>query len=214
MLTVMGRSEKKMGVVTLRKMHKMLGLIFFILFIVLGIMGSRFWASTGDGISTRAVLHAVLAVGLFVIFILKIMIIQFYKQFLRIAPTLGMTVFCLSFIVFFISGGYYALRAISTTDLPTEKTPLQDAQIQGDIGVGRALFDTKCASCHYTDSEDNKVGPGLQNLLFKESLPHSGRPATVENILSQLERPVLTMPAYKDLTEQELAGLMAYLKTL
>jgi len=214
MLTVMGKAEKKMSVVTLRKMHKMFGFTFLILFLILGIMGSKFWAATGDDISTRAVLHAVLASGLFAIFILKIVIIQFYKQFLRIAPSLGMAVFCLSFVVFFISGGFYTLRAFSASSLPTEQSQMSLVQVQGNIEAGKALFEKKCSSCHLADSTEKKIGPGLQDLLYKDTLPHSGRPATIENILSQLERPVLTMPAYKDLTEQELADLIAYLNTL
>ncbi len=214
MLTVMGKTEKKMSVVTLRKMHKMLGFIFLILFLILGIMGSKFWAATGDEISTRAVLHAVLAAGLFIIFTLKIVIIQFYKQFLRIAPSLGMAVFCLSFVVFFISGGYYTLRTLGTSGSPPEPAQVTQMQVQGNIQRGKVLFDSKCASCHSAASEEKKIGPGLKDLLYKDTLPHSGRPANIENILAQLERPVLTMPAFKDLTEQELANLIAYLKTL
>jgi len=214
MLTVMGKAEKRMSGVTLRRMHKMFGLLFLTLFLILGVMGSKFWATTGDGISTRAVFHAVLAAGLFIIFILKIGIIKFYKQFLRFVPSLGMTVFCLSFVIFFISGGYFALRTFLAYSPPPETTQVTDVQVQGNIEVGKALFDTKCASCHLADSEEKKMGPGLKDLLYKDTLPHSGRPATVENVLFQLEKPVLTMPAFKDLTKQDAADLIAYIKTL
>jgi cytochrome c553 len=214
MLTVMGKAEKKMSVVTLRKIHKTLGFIFLVLFLILGIMGSKFWAATGDEISTRAVLHAVLAAALFIIFTLKIVIIQFYKQFLRIAPSLGMAVFCLSFVVFFISGGFFVLRTLNASSSAIELTQTLPEQIQGSIEAGRTLFEAKCSSCHLSDSQEKKIGPGLQDLMYKDTLPHSGRPATVENILSQLKRPVLAMPAFKNLTEQQLADLIAYLKTL
>lgn len=214
MLTLMGKAEKKMSAVTLRKIHKMLGFVFLTLFLVLGIMGSIFWATKGDDISTRAVLHAVLAAGLFIIFILKIGIIRFYRQFLSIAPSLGMAVFCLSFVVFFISGGFFTLRTLSAPRSPTELIQTLPVQIQGSIDRGRALFETKCFSCHLADSKEKKIGPGLRDLLSEDTLPHSGRPATVENILSQLERPILAMPAFKNLSEQELADLIAYLKTL
>jgi len=214
MLTVMGKPEKKMSVASLRKTHKLLGFVFLILFLILGIMGSRFWGVTGDDLSTRAVLHAVLASGLFIVFMLKIVIIQFYKQFMRMAPSLGMTVFCLSFVVFIISGGYYTLRTLSTPVVPVEQGQINSSEIQGNFEAGKIIYDTKCASCHMADSKEKRIGPGLKDLLFKKALPHSGRPATVENIIAQLERPVLTMPAFKNFSQQEKADLIAYMKTL
>jgi hypothetical protein len=51
-------------------------------------------------------------------------------------------------------------------------------------------------------------------LLKKGSLPHTGNNATVENIKQQLIRPALTMPAFKDFSDQELADLWEYLRTL
>ena len=214
MLAVMGRAEKKMSAITLKRLHKITGFIFFILLLILSAMGSLFWANAGDEISTRAVLHAVLAGGLFILFILKILIVKFYKQFLRMAPTLGMTVFGLAFVVFFISGGYYSMRLLDPPEAPESQVQTLKSEIMGRVHFGKRIFDAKCASCHWVDSEEKKTGPSLQDILKKKTLPHSGRPATIKNILAQLERPVLAMPAFKNLTEQELADLMAYMKTI
>jgi mono/diheme cytochrome c family protein len=84
----------------------------------------------------------------------------------------------------------------------------------GRVLMGRALFEAKCSFCHYVDREETKIGPGLKGVLAKASLPASGRPATPDNIRSQLGSPVGKMPAFASLSEQELADLLAYLKTL
>jgi cytochrome c553 len=214
MLTIMGKQDKKISPIILRKIHKTGGAVFFILMLINGFLGLRYWAMTGDQISTRAVLHAVLALGLIIILIIKVSIVRIFKNFLRFAPTLGITVFCLGFIVFSISGGYYSLRSLLVSPVPIDNSGSIQTSIKGNEESGAALFVTKCSSCHHADREDKKHGPGLLNLLKKETLPESGKPATIENVKSQLKRPFMAMPAFTNLTEQELADLMAYLKTL
>jgi len=214
MLTLMGRAEKKVSAAFLRKMHKISGFVFFALLLVISYFCLKYWAMVGDEISTRAVLHGVLAFGLLIILILKISIVQFYKQFIRFAPFLGMTVFCLAFVVFSTSGGYYFLRTLYSNPEHVATSTGTQAQIQGRIDNGKILFQSKCSSCHYAEKEDKKHGPGLKNLLKNETLPYSGKPATVENVKQQLIKPILTMPSFTNLSEQELADLLAYLETI
>ena len=85
---------------------------------------------------------------------------------------------------------------------------------QGNAEKGAALFKSKCVSCHFADKEESKHGPGLKNVLKKEKLPFSKRPSSIENIRKQLKTPFLTMPSFVSLSEQEIADLIAYLKTL
>jgi cytochrome c2 len=223
MLVLMGRAEKKTSPTTLRKLHKFFGFIFFLLLLVLAFMGLRYWASVGDSISTRAVLHAVLGLALFIVFFTKLAIIQFFKQFLKMAPTLGLIVFGLSFIVFVISGKYYVLRGyfspqadeISVSGRAAEIAETSPAdQILGRTGEGKKIYDRLCLACHSTDSEEKKIGPSLMGVLKKESLPHTAKPATKENIKQQLLRPALTMPAFKNFSDQELSDLLAYLEII
>jgi len=214
MLTLMGKTEKKVSAVFLRKTHKISGFVFFALLLVISYFCLKYWAMIGDQISTRAVFHGVLAFALLIIFILKISIVQFYKQFLRFAPVLGMTVFCLAFVVFSTSGGYYFLRTLYSNPEKMETSTVSQAQIQGHVDSGKILFQNKCSSCHYAEKEDKKIGPGLKNLLKNETLPHSGRLASVENVKQQLIKPILMMPAFTNLSKQELVDLFAYLETL
>ena len=64
-----------------------------------------------------------------------------------------------------------------------------------NIRKGKSLFENVCKNCHdaYSDTI-TIIGPGLKGLFKKDVLPISKKPATVENILNQLNRPLNKMP--------------------
>jgi cytochrome c2 len=84
----------------------------------------------------------------------------------------------------------------------------------GDIERGENLFLSKCASCHYTNSKDKKVGPGLNGIFKEKVLPMSKKPVTRENIRSQIRNPFANMPAVPGLSEQDIRDIIEYLRTL
>jgi len=210
----MGKSERKISANLLRKMHKIAGFVFCALLVLISYFCIKYWVVVGDQLSARAVSHGILALALIIVFILKLSIVQFYKQFLRFVPVMGMIVFALSFVVFSTSAGFFFLRTYGVKAETVETATAPEAALEGNIERGAVFFNSKCNACHYPDREDKKLGPGLKNILKKERFPHSGRPANIENIKSQLMRPILTMPAFSNLSEQELADLLAYLETL
>ena len=217
MFTLMGRAERKISATFLRRTHKAAGAVFIALLIVISYFCIKYVALMGDQLSTRAVLHGVLALGLVVVLALKLSIVRFFKEFIRYAPVLGMFVFSLAFIVFCTSAGYFFLptkveepesEEVSVPSQPRETAPTGDAE------KGLALFDDKCSFCHYADQEATKMGPGLKGILKKEKLPYSERPAITDNIRKQLKTPISAMPSFESLSEQEIADLLAYLETL
>ncbi len=214
MLSLMGKAKRKVSVQILRKMHKSSGFVFVGLLLVISYFCLKYWAMVGDQISTRAVLHGVLSLTLIIILILKLSIVQYYKQFLRLVPVMGMIVFVLSFVVFSTSAGFFFLRTLGARTESSDISEPAQPPPQGSAEKGAALFKSKCFSCHFTDSEESKQGPGLKNILKKEKLPFSKRPSSIENIKKQLKTPFLTMPSFVSLSEQEIADLIAYLKTL
>jgi mono/diheme cytochrome c family protein len=212
MLTLMGRTQKKGSPVFLRRLHKISGGMFAILFLVISYFCLHYVKMAGDAMSTRAVFHGVLALFLFAVLALKLSIAQFYRQFLRYVPGMGMTVFSLALVVFLISAGYFLL--VTEEPKPTGE-PAGQTSSPTDAQKGAVLFDSKCSFCHYADKTTAKLGPGLEGVLKRETLPVSGRPATPENIERQLLTPYQNMPAVgKSLSSQEIKDLMAYLKTL
>lgn len=214
MLTLMGRSDLKISANFLRRFHRASGFVFFILLLIISYFCIKHWIMVGDNLSTRAVFHGVLALILFAVLLIKILIVQFYKQLNRFAPALGITVFCMAFVVFSLSGGYYFLRTLCVKPEPVETSSPTSSLIQGNAERGASLFQRHCSSCHFTDSEERNIGPGLKGLLKKGKLPHSGRAATIENVKQQLLRPVLTMPSFSKLPMQDLDDLLDFLETL
>jgi len=101
-------------------------------------------------------------------------------------------------------GGELVYGTRSTKEAP------KDARIE----QGAAFFAQNCAMCHYIDRTDTRIGPGLKDLFQIDKLPISGKPVTDDSIKSQLKTPVDRMPAFVDITEDELGALIEYLKTI
>ena len=217
MLALMGRAERKISAVFLRRTHKIAGAVFAGLLVIISYICIKYWAVMGDQLSVRAVLHATLALGLVIVFLLKISIVQFYKEFIRYVPVLGMTVFSLAFVVFCTSAGFFFLssgRTVAFEKVETEEPPAV-VSAEGDSESGKLLFENKCSFCHYADRSDSRLGPGLKQILKRETLPTSGRPATPENVREQLLNPYRNMPSFKTaLSEQDIEDLLAYLNPL
>jgi cytochrome c oxidase subunit II len=93
----------------------------------------------------------------------------------------------------------------------------------GDAAAGKTLFGQRCTICHNAAPFDQrKVGPGLANLFSDPAHPDllSGKPATPANAAEILEHgltgPMGQMPnaQMNSLTPQDIANVIAYLKTL
>ncbi len=222
MFHLRGRGEKLRKPGRMRGAHKVFGFVFFILLLVLVFTGMRYVAWGRGEPSPRAILHVVLAAALFTVFFLKLLIVRFYRGLLGYVSTMGIIVFVLTALVFSTSAGYYLARrghiwnggVDEASELPGEAAELAEAAIMREAELGAAVYEQYCAFCHYPDRNESKLGPGLKGVLRAETLPVSGRPATVENILSTLEDPVESMPAFTQLTVEELEHLIAFLQTI
>ena len=217
MMALMGRAERKFSVLFLRRTHRIAGAVFGVLLVIISYICIKYWAMMGDQLSLRAVIHATLSLGLFIVFVLKISIVQFYKEFIRFVPVLGMMVFSLAFVVFGTSAGFFLLS--SSKPAVAEKIEVEKPKVEisaaGNVQNGKSLFESKCSFCHYADRFDSKHGPGLKEIIKRGTLPSSGKDATPENLQEQLLNPYRNMPSFKTaLTEQDIKDLLAYLATL
>ena len=92
----------------------------------------------------------------------------------------------------------------------------EPADLPAQAAQGAQLFnDRGCFQCHFTDSAETRMGPGLMGLFDRKNLPASGRPLSEENVRRQLRDPFRSMPSYADrLTTEEQDRIISFLKTL
>jgi mono/diheme cytochrome c family protein len=91
-----------------------------------------------------------------------------------------------------------------------------DAQLglNAEQSAGRAIFDQRCAQCHYPYSSSSLHGPGLDKLFRNKYLP-SGMPANDRFVTQTILSGRGMMPAVgNSLSDEELRELIAYLHTL
>jgi mono/diheme cytochrome c family protein len=80
--------------------------------------------------------------------------------------------------------------------------------------LGRRVYDTRCAECHYAYSKRDLRGPSLHG-LFKKQFMTNGMPANDERATDIILLGRAKMPAFQQkLTQQQFDDLMAYLHTL
>ena len=84
---------------------------------------------------------------------------------------------------------------------------------KGNAKQGQEVFETKCSICHNADSTEKKIGPGLKGI--KDGKLPSGKDATDENLLDNINNGGGGMPAFeKLLTDEEKADVIAYVLKL
>jgi mono/diheme cytochrome c family protein len=89
-----------------------------------------------------------------------------------------------------------------------------EAQLTPPERAGERVFVQRCAGCHWARSSEPLHGPGLFALYRKPYLP-SGAPANDERVSATVLRGRGMMPAFgSQLDEEEMAELLAYLRTL
>jgi mono/diheme cytochrome c family protein len=102
-----------------------------------------------------------------------------------------------------------ALAGCKTLPPPT---PLADLNPQQDRG--HAVFETRCAACHYDRRNDSLHGPSLLGVFKKPALP-SGAAATDERVTATILHGRGLMPAMgNNMDQQDVDDVLAYLHTL
>lgn len=79
---------------------------------------------------------------------------------------------------------------------------------------GHAVFQARCAVCHYDRQTGSLHGPSLLGVYKKPALP-SGAAATDERVTATILHGRILMPAMENvMDQQDLDDVMAYLHTL
>lgn len=86
---------------------------------------------------------------------------------------------------------------------------------EGSATKGKEIFNTKCGVCHYAESDQKKIGPGLKGLNKRGTFTVNNNKVTEETLKTWIENGDQLMPPFKDvLTPAEVKDVIAYVKTL
>jgi mono/diheme cytochrome c family protein len=226
MFEVFGRSERKYDAVKLKKIHRINGIVYLLLFVLISFLCLDFIYSTKTELSPRASLHVMLALTIVVLFAIKIAIVKVYRQFYIKVQTIGLLIAVMTIVMVGMTGGYYLLISKFGTagpvksvkeEAPKDQSKKMSVTVRTDsesIKRGQELYDNKCSFCHDPHSNETIVGPGHKDLLKNPSLPVSKRETTPENIQRQIRKPFNEMPSFDYLSDEEVLDIIAFLNTL
>lgn len=220
MFEVFGRSGKRFDIERLKKLHRLNGKIFFLLYLIITYFCLDFILNTKAEPSARATFHGVFALTVIILLLLKVSFVRIYRQFYGQVKIIGLLIALITFGVIGTSAGYYLLITKLGADMPVKKVEEKEmlkVVVRTDsesIEKGRELYDSKCYFCHDAFSAEWGVGPGHKGILKNPALPVSKKPATPESVAHQIRNPYRDMPAFSYLSDEDILNLIAYLKTL
>ena len=89
------------------------------------------------------------------------------------------------------------------------------ASASASVTRGKAVFQQKCALCHYDTSDQKKIGPGLKGLNKRGTFSVNGNKITDDSLKTWIENGDQLMPPFKDQLEPaQLKDVIAYVRTL
>ena len=111
-----------------------------------------------------------------------------------------------------VSGDVNEDKAVS--EVIEKESKLTARTDEESINQGRDAFELLCKKCHDAYSKTFIRGPGLKEILKRDKLPVSEKPATPENIMIQLNTPFKSMPSFHFISKEMQLDIIAFLNTL
>ena len=120
----------------------------------------------------------------------------------RLLKTLGLTLLCGTLV------GAWVLGAQESAKKPAGGN-------SAAVGRGKTLFQQKCSICHYDNSDQKKIGPGLKGISKRGTFSVNGNKITDDSLKTWIENGDQLMPPFKDVLEpSQVKDVIAYVKTL
>lgn len=80
---------------------------------------------------------------------------------------------------------------------------------------GKSVFQQKCSVCHYDNSDQKKIGPGLKGLSKRGKFSVNGEKITDDSLKAWIENGDQLMPPFKESLEPgQIKDVLAFVKTL
>lgn len=87
--------------------------------------------------------------------------------------------------------------------------------LAGSAAKGKEIFEKKCSICHFADSDQKKIGPGLKGLSKRGTFTVNNKKITDANLKTWIENGDSLMPPFKDVLEPaQIKDVIAYLKAI
>ena len=144
MLEMTGRARDNAEKTGLIMTHRVLGYLFLSLFVFILFFMIRKVSGFQEELTSRAVIHIVLALALIPLLLIKVLVVRRLPQLSAKLPLLGITIFVFSFGLTGITAGYYVLHR---SNLTYTTLSAHDNDVL-DIELGKAVVNRKCSKCH------------------------------------------------------------------
>jgi mono/diheme cytochrome c family protein len=106
------------------------------------------------------------------------------------------------------------LALAATLSVQTERAAQITTTSEAAVASGKLVYNRKCEACHFSTSDEKKIGPGLAGLM-KRSKFRNGMTADEQHLRRVIERGGKDMPGFRDsLKDKQIRDLIAYVKTL
>ena len=103
--------------------------------------------------------------------------------------------------------------AASAQALRRDFKPAISASEAQQAVAGKELFNQHCASCHFTETTGQKIGPGLKDLYRRQTFS-DGKRVTDASLARWIEVGGKNMPGFKDdIKPGQIRELISYIKT-
>ena len=107
------------------------------------------------------------------------------------------------------------LLAQEHTATPSPKKTSSHGAGSGSAARGKEVFQKKCSICHFADSDQKKIGPGLKGISKRGKFTVNGNKVTTQSLTSWIENGDSLMPGMKEsLDAGQIKDVVAYVKTL
>lgn len=118
----------------------------------------------------------------------------------------------LGIAIFSVAG---AMLAQDQPTAPSPKKKSSHGAAGGSAVRGKEVFEKKCSICHFADSDQKKIGPGLKGISKRGTFTVNGNKVTTESLRTWIENGDSLMPGMKESLEPaQIKDVVAYVKTL
>jgi len=125
--------------------------------------------------------------------------------------------FVLALAILAVEAALLAQEKSQTSGSKTAASPTGSTHgaTKGSAVNGKEIFGKKCALCHFAESDQKKIGPGLKGISKRGTFTVNGNKVTDENLRTWIENGDSLMPPFKEVLEPaEIKDVIAYVRTL